>query len=210
LRFQPITGEPTSTQKVTWDTNVASTSQVTFGEVGTEGDGTANPKLVTKHEVIIRDLKDDTEYFLVAQSRDNAGNTATSDKQIFKTALDTRPPQISDINIEASIRGTGADARGQIIVSWHTDEPATSQVGYAPGSNASEFTNKTSEDSALSFEHIVIISDLPTSRVFTVAPISGDEAKNSAQGESQPAIIGRASDSVLTIILNTLRSVFGF
>lgn len=210
LRFQPIDGEPTSTQKVTWDTNVASTSQVTYGQVGTEGDISAAAKLVTKHEIIIRELKDNTNYFLVAQSRDAAGNVATSDRQVFKTGLDTRPPEITDITVETSIRGTGADARGQIIVSWKTDEPSTSQVGYAPGSNAAEFTNKTSEDSALATEHIVIISDLPTSRVFTVAPISGDDAKNYAEGEGQPAIIGRASDSVLTIILNTLRSVFGF
>ena len=210
LRFQPIKGEPTSTQKVTWNTNVPSSSSVTYGVVGTEGKGIEEPKMVTEHEITIRALRDDTEYFLIARSQDANGVVATSDKQIFKTALDTRPPKISDVTVETSIRGNGADARSQIIVSWHTDEPATSQVGYAEGINAAKLINKTAEDAALSTEHIVIVSGLPTSRVYSVAPISKDNADNQTIGSAQSAIVGRASDSVLTIVLDALKKVFGF
>jgi len=34
LRFQPVAGEPTSTQMVTWMTNVPTNSTVTYGKVG--------------------------------------------------------------------------------------------------------------------------------------------------------------------------------
>jgi hypothetical protein len=166
--------------------------------------------MITDHSIIISDLADDSEYFLFAQSRDANGNLATSDRQIFHTALDTRPPKISNITIESSIRGTGAEARGQVVVSWHTDEPATSQVAYAQGSGATVFNNKTAEDNGLSFEHIVIVTDLPTSTVYSIQPISRDKASNAGAGKTQSAIIGRASDSVLTIVLNSLRGVFGF
>lgn len=146
----------------------------------------------------------------MAQSRDSGGNLAISDRQEFKTALDTRPPKISDIIIETSIRGTGAEARGQVVVSWKTDEPATSQVGYGEGSDVKTFNNKTSEDEALGTEHIVIVSDLPTSKVYSIQPLSKDKSGNQGVGDSQSAIIGRASDSVLTIILNALQKVFGY
>jgi hypothetical protein len=209
LRFQPVEGEPTSTQRVTWQTNVASSSQVTYGIIGEPTLEKQDSKLVTDHEIIIKDLKDDSQYTLVAQSRDEAGNVATSDQQVFKTALDTRPPEISDIVVEASIRGTGSEARGQIVVSWKTDEPATSQVAYTEGTGAVTFNSKTAEDVQLTKEHLVIISDLPTSRVFSIQPISSDKAKNEGTGSVETAIIGRASDSVLTIVFNTLRGIFG-
>lgn len=210
LRFQPVEGEPTSTQQVTWTSNVPTSSLIRFSAENAPGKEVSDSALATDHEVIIKDLLDDTEYSFVAESRDKDGNLAVSDTQVLRTALDTRPPKISDITTETTIRGTGAEARGQIIVSWKTDEPATSQVAYAEGSSAVEFNNRSSEDGALATEHIVIVSDLPTSRVYSVKPISKDNAANEAEGESQSAIIGRASDDVITIVLNTLRRVFGF
>ncbi len=209
VRFQPVPGEPTSTQLVSWNTNVPASSAITYGVLGTGGTEATDSKLVTEHQMKIADLQDDSEYFLIAQSRDKDGNLAVSDRQIFHTALDTRAPKISAISVESSIRGTGAEARGQVVVSWHTDEPATSQVAFTEGSDATTFNNKTAEDSALSFEHIVIISDLPTSKVYSVQPLSGDKADNVGKGAPQSAIIGRASDDVLTIVLNSLRKVFG-
>ncbi len=210
LRFQPVAGEPTSTQMISWDTNVTSTSTITYGKAGGGTTDSQTSDLVTSHEIIIRGLEDDSEYSLIAQSRDKDGNLAVSDRHSFHTSLDTRPPKISNISVEPSVRGVGAEARGQVVVSWHTDEPATSQVAYAEGSGATVFNSKTAEDTGLSTEHVVIVSDLPTSKVYSLQPVSHDRAGNAGTGAVQSAIIGRASDSVLTIILNTLKKVFGF
>lgn len=207
LRFQPIENEPSSSQKVTWDTNVASTSEIAYGITGLT-ENSLSAALVTKHEVVVRGLKDDSQYRLVARSRDGSGNLATSDEQIFKTALDTRPPLISDLIVDASIRGNGAEARGQIVVSWRTDEPSTSQVAYGEGAGGF-LANSTSEDARLTYEHVVVISDLSTSRVYHVEPRSADAARNQTQGEQQVAIVGRPSDSVLGIIVKALQQVFG-
>lgn len=210
LRFQPIDDQPTSTQLVSWKTNVPTSSMVTYGITGSNGKDISDNSLTTEHEMTIKDLEDDKEYFLLAQSRDRDGNLAVSERQVFRTALDTRPPKISDITVETTIRGSGAEARGQIIVSWKTDEPSTSQVAYAEGSSVVIFNNKTAEDTSLATEHIVIISDLPTSRVYSIMPISRDRSQNTGEGENKTAIIGRSSDSVLTVVLNSLRKVFGF
>ena len=209
LRFQPVEGEPTSTQRVTWDTNVPATSEVNYAVVDGAVNELKDSTLTTSHEIIIRDLADDSEYALTAYSRDDAGNVAESDRQTFRTALDTRPPKISEVVVESTIRGSGSEARGQIVISWHTDEPSTSQVAYTEGSAAEVFNSKTAEDTRLTNEHIVIISDLPTSRVFSVKPMSRDSAKNEGEGESTTAIIGRGSDSAFTIVFNTLKAIFG-
>jgi hypothetical protein len=210
LRFQPVEGEPTSTQRVTWETNVPTTTQISYSVVNGVPKEQQNSELKVQHELVIRDLQDDSEYALTAQSRDKSGNLAVSDRQTFRTALDTRPPKISDIVVESSVRGSGSEARGQIVVSWRTDEPSTSQVAYAEGSNAVIFNSKTAEDGRLTNEHIVIISSLPTSRVFSVQPISNDSANNEGTGEVQTVIISRATDNALTVVFNTLKSLFGF
>lgn len=209
LRFQPVPGVPTSTQQVTWTTNVPSSSEVSYGVVGSSPIVQFDPTLTTDHSVTISNLADASTYYLVAQSRDANGNLATSDSQRFQTALDTRPPKITNITVEPSIRGTGAEAFGQIVVSWTTDEPATSQVAYSEGSNPASFNSKTAEDTGLSTEHIVIVSNLPSSKIYTLVPMSKDKAGNQAVGSRQTTIIGHASDSVLTIILNTLQKIFG-
>ena len=209
LSFQPVAGEPTSTQSVTWTTNVPSTSTVTYGKLGTNGTDIQNSEMTREHSVVLSNLEDDSEYFLVAQSRDNDGNLAVSDRQSFRTALDTRPPKVSDVTIESSIRGSGSEARGQVIVSWKTDEPATSQVGYAEGSAATVFNNRTTEDTQLTTEHIVVLSNLPTSKVYSIQAVSFDKARNVGTSKAQPSIIGRANESVLTVILNALQRIFG-
>jgi len=209
LRFQPVAGEPTSTQKVTWKTNVPANSTVSYGKVGETSRDVYDARPTTDHEMTVNNLDDASEYSLLAQSRDTSGNLAISDRQTFRTALDTRAPKISDIQIESLVKGNGTEARGQIVVSWKTDEPATSQIGYAQGSNGKNYTNQTAEDTRLSTEHVVIVSDLSVSSVYHLQPISRDRSSNTAKGDDKSAIIGRATDSVLNIILSTLNKIFG-
>lgn len=210
LRFEPVSGEPTSTQRVTWKTNVDTTSGVTYGKEGTNGTDILNSTLTREHEIIIRGLDDNSIYFLIAQSRDVDGNLAASDRQSFQTALDTRPPTVKDLAVETVVKGTGSDARGQIIVTWTTDEPSTSQVAFGEGTSAEGVTSMTTEDANLTTEHVVIVSDLSTARVYNVQAISRDKARNEGKSESQSTIINRGTDSILSIIVNVLQQIFGF
>lgn len=208
LRFQTIEGEPSSTQKVTWDTNVAGSSELAYGPKGDKQIEAITGEAVTSHEMIIRGLQDDTVYTLVARTRDGLGNLAVSETQEFRTALDTRSPRVFEINTEASIRGTGAEARGQIIVTWKTDEPATSQISYGVGAGANA-TTKTAQDARLTTDHIVIISDLATSSVYNVQPISADKADNTASGASQSVVVGRGTDNIFSVIFGAIQKIFG-
>lgn len=208
LKFQPVEGASSNTTKVSWTTNVPTNSMLSYGVVGGRLIEAIDSKLTLDHEMIISNLEDDKNYSLIARSTDGSGNVAVSDTQTFKTALDTRPPKINDIIVDTSIKGTGAEARGQVVVSWTTDEPATSQIAYGQGA-AGSYNNKTSEDSRLSTEHVVIISDLSTSSIFQIQPLSKDKASNETKGTNQSAIVGRGSEDVFTIIFSALRNIFG-
>lgn len=208
IKFQPVENAPSSTQKISWTTNVPATSEMQYGSKKTKTLEALDSKLVVNHELIIQDLEDDTDYQLTVISRDDKGNVATSEPQIFRTALDTRPPKITDLNVETSIRGTGTESKGQLVISWKTDEKSTSQVAFGAGQSGS-FTSRTSEDSRLTTDHVVIVSDLPPSSIYHIQAISLDNAKNASNSEVQSAIIGRGSDNVFSIIFNALQKIFG-
>ncbi len=209
LRFQPVAGEPTSTQKVSWTTNVPASSLIRYSTAGVPAREIVDTKLKKEHEVIIRALQDDSNYTLVARSRDKDGNLAVSDNQTFRTALDTRPPKVSALRVETTIRGVGTDARGQLIVAWKTDEPATGQVSYAKGVSGSTYTSTSVEDGTLTTDHTVVISDLATSQVYHVQAISRDKSGNTGKSKDSSAIIGQASDSIMDIIFSALSNIFG-
>lgn len=209
VRFQPVEGEPTSTQQVTWTTNVPASSLVRYSTSNERAIEVASSTLVSDHNVTITNLLDDRDYVLIVESRDNDGNLANSDDQTFRTALDTRPPTVKNVTTETTVRGSGSEARGQIIVSWQTDEPASSQVFYGQGSGGNNYESRTAEDTQLVTEHVVIISDLSTSQVYHVQPVSFDKGRNKGSGKDSAAIIDRAVDGVLDIIINTFREIFG-
>lgn len=209
VRFQPVTGQPTSTQKITWETNVPSTSLIRYKTNGEAQKEVSNSEMTRDHSITIEGLLDDSVYNLTAESRDSLGNLATSDAQTFRTELDTRAPKVDRLKIETTIRGVGSDARGQIIVSWRTDEPATSQIAYGKGASGTSYASNTSEDGSLVTEHMVIISDLDTSQVYHLQAVSRDKSGNTGKSDDRAAIIGQPSDSVIDIVLGTLEKIFG-
>ncbi len=209
VRFQPVPGALTGTEQITWTTNVPTTSGLLYGQVGKAQIDALDSKMVTEHSMEVANLSYNTQYSVIASSRDALGNVANSDKQIFKSGLDTRPPTVSDVTAQPSIRGNGASASGQIVVSWKTDKPGSSQVAYGQGSGG-DYSSKTAEDTALVTNHVVVVSNLPTSQVFHLQAISRDEAGNVGVSQGQTAIISQASDSALSIIFNSLQAVFDY
>lgn len=208
LTFQPVEGQPTSTQMVSWTTNVPATSSVRFGPSGGAQRELGDPELKTQHAIEISELMDDSSYTLVAQSRDGGGNLATSDEQVFRTALDTRPPKVSDFLVETAVIGSGSSARGQLIVSWSTDEPTTSQIAYGEGTGG-ELGNRSPLDGTLKTEHVVVVSDVSTAAVYSVKAVAADRAGNVSESEPAVGIVNKASENAINIVLEVLNQVFG-
>ncbi|MDH4358810.1 MAG: fibronectin type III domain-containing protein [Candidatus Berkelbacteria bacterium] len=162
------------------------------------------------HKATLTELKDNTEYTFYTFGRDQFGNQARSDTHTLFTDLDARAPEISDITIESSNVGEGTVDKARIVVSFKTDEPTTNQVEYGEGLGADEFPYKTTENTALSQNHVVVISDLKPSTPYTLRILVKDKAYNLTTSKSFVAVPGEPSMSVLTIMLNTLTKLFGW
>ena len=160
--------------------------------------------------MMVSGLKDNTIYRMIAQGRDAYGNLAVSDTNRVTTAYDTRPPEVSNIITESTTSGYGADTVAQVIVSWNTDEPSTSQVEYAEGITGDSYTMSTAKDSALSSSHVVILRDLKPSSSYYFRVVSADASGNTTKSDAGSALTGFIQSSVLDTVLKSLQGVFGW
>jgi Bacterial Ig domain len=76
----------TTSERITWTTDVAATSGVNFGETAAYGGSLSDPALVTSHQLILSGLKARTTYHYRVTSADAAGNPASAGDFTFTTA----------------------------------------------------------------------------------------------------------------------------
>ncbi len=150
---------------------------------------------------------------MIVKGRDKAGNEASSDTHTFTTETDTRPPVISELTTEGSnvapAGGSVQETTAQLIVSWNTDEAATSQVEFGEGTGTS-YSQRTQEGSNSTYNHLVVISGLTPSKVYHLRATSKDEAGNESKSIDIVTITPKATDSALSLVVTNLREAFGF
>jgi formylglycine-generating enzyme required for sulfatase activity len=216
VRIQQVANTAQTTLFVTWTTNTAISSIVTTYPVGNPGAAadTVNVALTSgAHQMIVGGMLPKTDYYLVVKGRDKIGNEAASDSQKVTTATDTRPPAISDLHVEGSnvppVGSTAQAQTAQLIVSWNTDEPGSSQVEFGEGTGES-YNQKTQQDENLTMNHLVVISGLTPSKVYHLRAISLDAAKNVGSSIDTVTITPKATENALNLVITNLQQAFGF
>ncbi len=213
IRLQEIAGTAQPTVRVTWESNTAVSSIVTYypaGNASAARDEVDVELLEGEHEALITGLLPNTNYNLIVKGVDAIGNEAQSDLQTFTTATDTRPPRISNLKVEGIIpRNQGQEKTAQLIVSWDTDEPSASQVEFGEGTR-SVYSQATQEDQAKTFNHLVLISGLTPSKAYHLRAVSRDEAGNAGLSVDTVTITPKAITSALDLVIGNLAEVFGF
>lgn len=183
---------------ITWNTNIDANSTVVYSTSASNLNtntsviqtGNASPVggggSVYQHRVTLSSLSSATKYFYYVKSTSNDGlsNIVTDknggDYYTFSTTNDQKAPTITGVtNLLV--------ARNSAVVSWVTDEPATTQALYATvsGSSTDSYANQTTLDSALTTYHVVTFSNLSSQTKYYYKVRSADNAGNlgtSAEG----------------------------
>ncbi|MCL5411274.1 MAG: fibronectin type III domain-containing protein [Patescibacteria group bacterium] len=196
---------------ITWQTNVPSDATISYGKTQDKLDtDKGKSDQVTSHEIKLTNLDDNTKYYYLVKSRDKFGNLGEGEVKEVTTSTDTTPPAISEVKSEASLVGSGETSRIQIIVSWSTDEPATSQVDYDEGIGLgnSIYSNHTTQDSTLNQSHIVIISGLKPSTTYHFRVVSKDKIGNQSQSTEYTVLTPPKDVSTLQLILKSWEETF--
>jgi len=201
------------TVALTWESNTPISSIISYFEVGNEAETVDEVQVERKvdHYMEIVGLLPNTRYNLIVRGRDVIGNEATSDTYTFTTSADSRPPKIDKVALDTQIQayGVATDSLAQIIVSWETDEPATSQVQYDEGT-AGIYSQSTAVESNLKQKHLMVISNLRPASVYHLRIRSNDEAGNESVSKKLVVVTAQASDDPLELVIGRLSEIFGF
>jgi len=216
VRLETVANTAQTTIRVSWSSNTEISSIVTYYPEGNVSAAKDEVKVALEkgaHSLMIRGLVAQTKYFLVVKGRDKLGNEASSDIQRFTTATDTRPPQMLNLKV---IGGTippvgfaAGDVKAQLIITWDTDEPASSQVEFGQGSGAT-YAQKSQHDGNLANNHTVILSGLVPSQVYHLRALSQDGTGNPATSIDLVTIAPKATRSALDLVIKNLSEAFGF
>lgn len=211
LKVQQVAGMPTATLRLLWTSNTLVSSIVTYYPTSSPEKAVDQISLTLKknHEVILKNLIDSTDYTIDIKGKDSAGNAATSVTRKLKTSQDIRAPEIQNMNVESTIVGVGETAKAQIVVSWDTDEPATTQVEYAQGTGTA-YGLTTQEDSALTTNHTVTITGLTPAKIYHLRAISKDKVGNIGQSFDTVIITPKSTKDALNLVIDNLSATFGF
>jgi hypothetical protein len=159
----------------------------------------------------ISGLIPETPYVGYVEGVDQLGNRATSEQIRFTTATDTRPPKIFNVMVEEDLLSRSAQSdrsrSAQFIVSWETDEPATSRIEFGEG-GAGVYTSSTKVDQELRTKHLVIVSGLTPSKVYSLQILSSDASENVGRYGPIVAITPRSASTVLETVLGTISDIF--
>ena len=202
---------PTATILVSWSSNTGVNSIVSYYPVGMPElvkDQVLVP-LTKKHEVLVANLTDDTEYMIVIKGKDVSGNSAEVATLKYRTSKDLRPPEILDMKTEVEVNGVGQAAKAQIVVTWTTDEAASGQVEFGEGTGT-EYASRTQEDSNLVKDHVVTVTDLKPSSVYHLRILTKDGMINMTNSYDTVVVTPKASQSAIDLVVNNLTQTFGF
>lgn len=214
IQIEEVVGVAQPTVNITWQSNTEVSSILSYypeGQPDAQREKIDIELVKGERTMPLSGLLPDTRYNLIVRGIDKIGNEAVSDVLTFTTATDTRPPQILNLQIEGDIANNVDDRNrsAQLIVSWQTDEPATSQVAFGIGT-AGPYSQRTQEDLSLKTDHLVVISNLNVSEVYHLQAIANDSAENEGSSVDTVSITPKASDSAFEIVISNLGQIFGF
>ncbi len=143
---------------INWTTNEPASSTIRYGTTTSYGLEVTS-SLVTSHHQTLVGLSANTMYHYQIVSRDASGNVSVSGDFTFttSTSADVTGPTISNIVVAAT-------GENRVLITWQTNEPATSKVYY--GTTPPLLTS--SGNMSLETSHSIALTNLIDGRYYYV------------------------------------------
>ncbi|MBI2462801.1 MAG: fibronectin type III domain-containing protein [Candidatus Spechtbacteria bacterium] len=209
-----IIGENSAT--ITWSTNLPTDSIVRYAPIiggkaqSDQSRVQGSPEFVTSHAVTITGLNPGTRYDVEVISKDAFGNQVIEKLFPINTGEDKEAPVISQIRTSTAVV-PGKTITIQTIISWKTDEPATSQVTWQEGSSENKALERTTPLLAdLTTDHLVVITQFRPATVYRFSAQSKDAAGNETTSRTFTILTPRQDQTVLQIIVKNFQDIFPF
>ena len=153
---------PDTSMIIEWTTDVPSTSQLDYGTDSSYGQTLYDYSLKTDHKVVINNLTPSTTYHYKITCGAPDHMNITSSDLTFKT-----PIQFSNIATSYSVNSN------DVVVTWNTDVPTTSQIAYG----LTSCDTYTTEDTTLVTSHSITLTGLDENKDYNFKVIGRNQPK---------------------------------
>jgi len=163
------------------------------------------------HEVTIDEFIAGTFYDVEIISVDSQGNVASELFSKFSTSEDDLPPVVSHIKADSTIFIDRSN-KIQTIISWITNEPATSRVYFQEGvhPNSVDLQESTALNTNYTKEHVMVITKFKPGIVYSFRAESIDSGDNKTLANTHTFMTAKKKESIFQIIISILENTFGW
>lgn len=163
------------------------------------------------HEIKIAEISGGTIYQVEISSTDEKNNTAIKVMDNFSTGKDDVVPEVTRIKAESTIFLDKKD-KTQTVISWTTNEPATSRIYYQEGVHGGD--NKLNDSTVLSDyfnkDHVIVITTFKPGTVYTFRVESKDASGNTTLSQPHTFMTAKQKESIIQVIMRVLENTFGW
>ena len=191
----------TFTTNIPTDANVTYTDTQNDKETGSQG----IRELSTNHKIVLSNLTQGTTYKVSISAKDDQGSEGKIDAPDFTTGKDVTPPQIDNVHTDSALTQTG---NVQTIITWKTDEQATSSLVYREGRNGEEKEYQIND--ILSTNHVIVVTSFKPGTVYNFRVKSIDASNNMAISEYFSFLTPKMRENIIQIITNNFLNIFSW
>jgi len=203
--------------KFKWVTNTETDSTIRYtayrnGVLDLESAQTKTDKdLTTIHEIGLSNLEAGITYKVELISEDSAKNTVSEVIPSFLTSKNDLAPAIDQVQTISAI-SPGKNLKIQTVISWLTNEPATTKVYYQRGvaRSGEKLKEETKIDESYTKKHVVVITKFDPGTVYSFQTESIDSSGNITLSKVYTILTPRQEESVFQVIIKNLEGVFGW
>ncbi|HCO99546.1 MAG TPA: hypothetical protein DIT56_02995 [Candidatus Moranbacteria bacterium] len=192
---------------IVFKTNVPTDSNVSYANVkdGQKTGSQGARELSTDHKIELANLDQGSTFALTIAVRDEQGTESTLKAPDLTTGQDQAAPKIDNIKTDSAL--TQSD-KVQAIISWKTDEQATTSILYKEGRNGEEKEIKITDN--LTNNHIGVITVFKPGTVYNFKVKSIDASGNEAISNDFALLAPKRRENIIQIIIGNFTDIFGW
>ncbi|MDD5397240.1 MAG: fibronectin type III domain-containing protein, partial [Candidatus Moranbacteria bacterium] len=192
---------------VTFTTNVPADAVAAYVAVDDKKNSGSQGQtdLVLAHSVVLKNLTAGTTFALKVQAKDESGNAAELVGPDFTTGKDITAPNIDQVRTDSAL---AQNDKVQTIISWKTNEDATTSITYKEGKNGKE--NVINISDAYSKTHLAVVTAFKAGTVYNFKVKSIDAAGNEAVSNDFAMLTPKKKENIIQIIINNFTEIFGW
>jgi alpha-tubulin suppressor-like RCC1 family protein/phosphodiesterase/alkaline phosphatase D-like protein len=159
--------------------------------------------LATAHVIILKNLTPGTTFTLKVQAKDEGGNSSELVGPNFTTGKDESAPEIDQVHTDSAL---AQNDKVQSIISWVTNENATTSIVYREGKNGEPMEIAVSD--AYTKNHLAVVTAFKSGTVYNFNVKSVDASGNEGISNDFAMLTPKKKENIIQIIVNNFQDIF--